>query len=232
MSEYRTSAECGELFTALAAVQATIENVGRDAENAAFKRGTSGKLATYATLGAVLDLARPALGAAGLSLCQMPVNGDGNNIGVVTVLGHKSGQWIESTVFVAPREFTAQGAGSVITYLRRYAAMAMIGLAPEDDDGNEASIASPAPRREPTVAAKTQPTLRETPAEAKATQEARDAWKRIHDALEKAKQPKIVDDVVKLNEADLQKIKTANAEAYEGLMQLAAARKTEMLAAA
>ena len=38
-----------------------------------------------------------------------------------------------------------QGLGSAITYARRYALMAIVGLAPEDDDGNKAAE-SPAPR--------------------------------------------------------------------------------------
>jgi hypothetical protein len=36
-------------------------------------------------------------------------------------------------------DFSAQSAGSAITYARRYSYMAILGFAPEDDDGNAAS---------------------------------------------------------------------------------------------
>lgn len=222
---YRSSPERDKLFEALAEVQLTLENVERDAANPGFKRGN--EASKYASLGAVLDLARPALAKAGLSLCQMPTNGEGNNIGVVTVLGHKSGQWLESTLYVAPAQFTAQGAGSVITYLRRYAAMAMVGLAPEDDDGNAASaVSAPVrPQRAPSA-------RRSTDAAEEELRDARDAWARIHKVMENAKLPAVIDETVARYADDLQKIKKASAEAYEGLIQFANARKSEMLAAA
>lgn len=222
---YRSSPERDRLFEALAEAQLTLENVERDAANPGFKRGN--EPSRYASLGAVLDLARPALAKAGLSLCQMPTNGEGNNIGVVTVLGHKSGQWLESTLYVAPAQFTAQGAGSVITYLRRYAAMAMVGLAPEDDDGNAASAVS-APVR-PQRAPSARPS---TDAAEEELSDARDAWARIHKVMENAKLPAVIDETVARYADDLQKIKKASAEAYEGLIQFANARKSEMLAAA
>jgi hypothetical protein len=233
----RRSEECGELFTALASVQQTLENVERDAENPGFKRGN--KPSTYASLGAVLDLVRPKLAGAGLSICQMPVNGDGSNIGVTTLLGHKSGQWIESTLYVAPQQFTAQGAGSVITYLRRYAAMAMVGLAPEDDDGNAASINAPTTTQaQPAV--RSPPSrpggpARRAPVDGPSEEElacARGAWKRLHDAMEKAKLPKLIDEIVEIGADDLAKIKASSPDAYDGLIQFSIARKNEMLSAA
>lgn len=43
---------------------------------------------------------------------------------------------------VAPARFDAHGAGSVISYLRRYALMAVAGIGPDDDDG-EAAVGRP-----------------------------------------------------------------------------------------
>jgi hypothetical protein len=57
-------------------------------------------------------------------------------------LAHSSGQWIESSLYVAPTRFDAQGTGSVITYLRRYALMSVAGIGPDDDDG-EAAVGRP-----------------------------------------------------------------------------------------
>ena len=48
-------------------------------------------------------------------------------------------------MYVAPTRYDAQGVGSVITYLRRYALAAMAGVAPDDDDG-EAAVGRPAER--------------------------------------------------------------------------------------
>lgn len=65
------------------------------------------------------------------------------NIGITTVLMHESGEWLESTVMIAlddeKGKSSAQSAGSVITYLRRYSLAALFGVyAEEDVDGNKA----------------------------------------------------------------------------------------------
>lgn len=138
----QTSEQIDAISAALVKAQAEIENVEATGKNPAFKR--DGKESRYATLGGVLDEVRLKLAKHGVCILQMPINGDGPNIGVSTRLLHSSGQWIESTLYVAPTKFDAQGAGSVITYLRRYALMAMTGIAPEDDDGNAASLGAPA----------------------------------------------------------------------------------------
>ncbi len=132
---HRWSSPCGELFAAMALAQADVANVEKAGDNLHFK-------SKYTKLGDVLDEVRPKFAKQGISITQMPINGAGSNIGIVTLFAHKSGQWIESTLYVAPTKFDAQGAGSVITYLRRYALMAMAGVAPDDDDGN-AAVGSP-----------------------------------------------------------------------------------------
>lgn len=131
---HRCSADLGELFAALAKAQGEFAGVQRDATNPHFK-------SSYATLGAVIDATRDARAKNGLAVIQMPGN-YGVSVAVTTLLGHTSGQWIESTVYVAPGKFDAPGVGSVISYLRRYAMMAVFGIAPEDDDGN-AAVARP-----------------------------------------------------------------------------------------
>lgn len=132
----RTSEQINELADALAKAQAELENVDKSGTNPAYK--ADGKATRYAKLDAVLDEVRPKFAKHGIGILQMAINGEGANIGVATRFTHNSGQWIESALFVAPTKFDAQGAGSVITYLRRYALMAMAGIAPEDDDGNAA----------------------------------------------------------------------------------------------
>lgn len=61
---------------------------------------------------------------------------------------------------------------------------------------------------------------------------ARDAWSRLHKAMESAKLPSLIDEIISLNAADLEKIKVASAEAYEGLMTFSVSRKNDLFAAA
>jgi len=59
---------------------------------------------------------------------------------LTTTLIHKSGQWIESEMQLHLPKQDPQGQGSAVTYARRYAYMAILGLvADDDDDGNSAS---------------------------------------------------------------------------------------------
>src|SRR5699024_3297215 len=76
----------------------------------------------------------------GLSFLQYPINND-NKVGIVTILMHGSGEWIETDpIFTTPPKQDAQATGSVITYLKRYSLSAVFGItSDEDDDGNAAS---------------------------------------------------------------------------------------------
>ena len=58
---------------------------------------------------------------------------------LVTTLLHTSGQWMRSELLVTPKDETSQAMGSALTYARRYALCAMVGVAQVDDDGNAAS---------------------------------------------------------------------------------------------
>ena len=94
----------------------------------------------YADLGSIIEAARPVMAKNGLTFSQL-VYRDETGIGVETVLMHASGEWISSRLSVEVGDergkSTAQVAGSVITYLRRYALAAILGIyADEDTDGN------------------------------------------------------------------------------------------------
>jgi hypothetical protein len=127
------SAERGALAKAMAKAQGDLGPVLKDKTNPAFK-------SKYADLGAVLEAILPALNRAGLSLVQSP-SYDGTLVGVTSILLHESGEWMEATLHMRPVKMDPQGIGSCITYARRYAALAIAGAAPEDDDGNYASAA-------------------------------------------------------------------------------------------
>lgn len=133
-----TSAELGELAKALSTAQAEIENASKDGLNPFFKAPGKPNGSAYATLASVWEACRGPLTKNGLSVSQLPVSRDGS-VGVVTTLLHSSGQWMRSALFAKPEKDTPQAIGSAITYVRRYALAAVVGVAPEDDDGNEAS---------------------------------------------------------------------------------------------
>lgn len=142
--DFHTSDSIQEIGTALAKAQGEMENLEKSGKNPAFKN--EGGARPYSTLSNVLDEVRPKLSKHGIAILQVPANGDDGAVGIVTRLIHCSGEWMEGSLYVKPAQFTAQGVGSVLTYLRRYTLMAMAGVAPDDDDGNAASIEQPANR--------------------------------------------------------------------------------------
>ena len=58
---------------------------------------------------------------------------------LTTILAHESGEWMGQEMTVPVTKADAQGAGSAITYMRRYALAAVLGIVQADDDGNAAS---------------------------------------------------------------------------------------------
>lgn len=91
----------------------------------------------YAGLGSILKAIKEPLAKSGLTFVQLPFQTNGMR----TIIIHpESGETIEETFFMTPAKNDPQGQGSVITYQRRYALSAILGLDTEtDDDGNEAS---------------------------------------------------------------------------------------------
>lgn len=120
-----------ELATALAKAQGEIEGATKDKTNPHFK-------SAYADLASVWDACRKALTKNGLAILQ-PVSAVGPEVTVTTLLTHSSGQWLSGELTMTATQNTPQGIGSCITYARRYALASMVGVAPEDDDGNAAS---------------------------------------------------------------------------------------------
>lgn len=126
------SQDITDLAKALPKAQANLGDVVKKSENKHFQN-------RYADLSAVLDAIMPAFNDVGCCILQ-PTTFDGTMVVCQTIILHESGQWIRSTLSMKPQAVTPQGIGSCITYARRYALMALVGVAPEDDDGNAASI--------------------------------------------------------------------------------------------
>jgi hypothetical protein len=135
------------LAAALVAALAEIRNVAADAR--ADVRTDKGNYSyAYATLGQVLDLARPVLSKHGLGLVQVPLVTDPRTAGVRTLLVHSSGETLEAELLLPVARGDAQGIGSAISYARRYSAAALLGIATDEDDDGQAASAPP-PRRPP-----------------------------------------------------------------------------------
>lgn len=89
----------------------------------------------YANLEQVIDKTSKGLSDNDLVIIQFPINEEGR-VGVLTILHHAaSGETLEKPFTTEDFRKDPQGIGMVITYFRRYAWMAVCGLAPEDDDG-------------------------------------------------------------------------------------------------
>jgi len=108
--------------------------------NNAFK-AKEGHGYNYADLASILAQSRPILAENGLSVVQMPCSADAGFVGVETCICHSSGQFIEQGYSMAvpenKRNSQAQNIGSAITYARRYALAAALGIAQTDEDASE-----------------------------------------------------------------------------------------------
>lgn len=125
--------ELDQLATALSAAQGEFEAVAKTETNPFFK-------SKYAGLPDVIRTASPILAKHGLAVCQMIEGDAAGGDCLTTILMHKSGQHISGTMRLHLTKDDPQGQGSAVTYARRYAYMAALGLvADEDDDGNAAS---------------------------------------------------------------------------------------------
>jgi hypothetical protein len=125
------SEQINELATALAKAQGEVTGALKDSANPFFK-------SKYADLAACWDACRAPLSANGLAIIQSPeVNAEG--LTLTTLLTHSTGQWIKNVFRIVPKDDTPQGVGSALTYARRYALTALVGIAQVDDDGNAAS---------------------------------------------------------------------------------------------
>jgi hypothetical protein len=125
------------MYAAMADVRAALPAVVKDAKNPAFK-------SSYATLGAVQEVANPVLAAHGfvpLYNVRTEILDDGRQIVYTSLrLQHiGTGESLSSELGIIPAKQDAQGIGSAITYSRRYLLTTMLDLTVDDDDGNAAS---------------------------------------------------------------------------------------------
>jgi hypothetical protein len=130
-----------ELPDAFSQFQSEVMNPKLTKDNPYFK-------SKYSPLDEVLKVVRPVLSKYGLSVTQEVYTPEGtpDHIGVITSINHKSGEWVEFKPLILPafqklkdgrHEFNSQGAGSSITYAKRYQLQAALGIAADSDDDGE-----------------------------------------------------------------------------------------------
>lgn len=126
------SESIAELAKALASFHSEVKQPLKDKANPFFK-------SKYVPLENVVEAITTIAPKHGLSFIQYPVNQE-NKVGVITVLMHSSGEFIETEpIYAQPGKNDAQATGSVITYLKRYSLSAVFGItSDEDDDGERA----------------------------------------------------------------------------------------------
>jgi ERF superfamily len=132
------SESIANLAKALSIVQGKLTYAKKDSKNPFFK-------SNYADLESVWDACRDLLSSNGLAVSQFPglYSELDKSMSLVTILTHESGEYITQEMSVPVTKADAQGAGSALTYMRRYALAAVVGVVQADDDGNAASSPKP-----------------------------------------------------------------------------------------
>lgn len=136
------------LAAALAAFQANLPHIGKD--NRATVRSDKGSYTyTYANLADVSAKVLPLLADHGLSFSAKPTVDESGRFVLHYLLRHTSGETDSGLYPLA--NGTPQQVGSAITYARRYALLAVTGVAPDtdDDDGAAAEQGNLRPRIDP-----------------------------------------------------------------------------------
>jgi hypothetical protein len=137
---FETSPTIASLAKALSAAQGEVEGAVKGKANPAFR-------SKYADLAAVWDACREALTKHGLAIVQSPGPCADGRMEMTTMLAHASGEWMRGTLTIPLGKADAHGYGSAVTYSRRFALAAFVGVAPEDDDGNAAAASAPRVQR-------------------------------------------------------------------------------------
>lgn len=126
-----------DLSASLVAALADLTVVGKT------KTADTGKYSySYADLADLVELTRPVLSRHGL-VAMTPVHAHGDGLACTVEILHTSGEAKRFDPLPFPEGRDAQATGSAITYHRRYALLAALGMAADDDD--DGATASPRP---------------------------------------------------------------------------------------
>jgi ERF superfamily protein len=128
------SPEISEIADALCKAQGMFKPVIKNRTAKVFpKNGAAPYSYQYADFPAILEATKEGLVQNGLCITQ-PFAAVGKVIVLNTYLIHKSGQWFRSILEILTEGLQIQSVGSLMTYNRKYAYSAMIGICHEEDD--------------------------------------------------------------------------------------------------
>lgn len=139
-----------KLFKAFAKFQGELDNATKNANNPGVRN-------RYADLAQCINTAKPVLASNGLGVTQMLGTSSDGKQTLITMLTHESGQYMSSEFPLVDAMLQGQAGknpaqvlGSAITYQRRYAFAAIIGMAQQDDDGQAVTPNKPQqPQQQP-----------------------------------------------------------------------------------
>jgi ERF superfamily len=152
LEELVENGRVASLAGALVAAQRRMPAVGKDSENPHFH-------SRFVSLDSLIAATRPVLNEHGLAITQFPVTVDGLPVLRTTLLHAASGESLSGDTPLYLSRNDMQGYGAAVTYARRYAWAAVLGIASEEDtDGNapqqQSAAAAEKPKAAPAAAAK------------------------------------------------------------------------------
>ncbi len=163
---HRSSETIGAIAAALAKAQGELSNPEKSlfaTIRSPFPR-EGDRTFRYASLASGLDIVRKSLGQHEIATVQTTaIDQASGQIRLTTLLAHASGEWISSDWPVCPVSETPHRMGAALTYARRYALFALVGIAGEDDLDAPDLLIEPSPAMEaPVEPAGTNPNTRKS----------------------------------------------------------------------
>lgn len=135
----KQSENCKTLFAAVLKAQGDFETLPKDKQGYGYK---------YTDLDTVISYLRPILKSNGIGFMQTLTTIEGKS-GLTTRLFNAEGEWIEDTTFLPEVQLKgtnpAQNMGAAITYMKRYALCAILGIS-SDEDTDAVVENKPAPK--------------------------------------------------------------------------------------
>jgi hypothetical protein len=153
---HRSSENIGAIAAALAKAQAELTNPEKSliaTIRSPFPR-EGDRTFRYASLASGLEIVRKSLGQQEIATVQTTAMDQATGqIQLTTLLAHASGEWISSDWPVCAISETAapHRLGAALTYARRYALFALVGIAGEDDIDAPDLLVDPSPGTEAAV---------------------------------------------------------------------------------
>jgi ERF superfamily len=147
---HRSSETIGAIASALAKAQGELSNPEKSLTatiRSPFPR-EGDRTFRYASLASGLDIVRKSLGQQEIATVQTTtINHATGQIQLTTLLAHASGEWISSEWPVCPISDTSapHRMGAALSYARRYALFALVGITGEDDLDAPDTLIEPTP---------------------------------------------------------------------------------------